>query len=71
VRNDASGHAIAIPPHRHREGLDGGDKVFRAISYRLVRALLLQARRGTISSSGKVRGFLSSALIGLRPKGDA
>ena len=39
------------------KGLDSGDKVLcRAISYRLVRALLLQRRRGELASPGKVKG---------------
>ncbi|WP_131196834.1 hypothetical protein [Lichenihabitans psoromatis] len=39
------------------KGLDGGDKVLcRAISYRLVRVLLLQERQGKISTPGKVKG---------------
>ena len=46
------------------KGLDGGDKVLsRAISYRLVRALLLQARKGTITTPGKVKGVRCGAIL--------
>lgn len=39
------------------KGLDGGDKVLvKAIAGRTVRALLIQVRRGTIRTPGKVRG---------------
>ena len=50
--------ARGLAPHIHvTKGLDGGDKVLvRAIAGRTVRALLLQVRRGTISTPGKVRG---------------